>query len=118
MVVFGELSPQLVVMRSILTRLSSMNKHRALRGADFFCSLSAAKQGYAASSHCLKYCQSNVPTQPANSQKHYCRGQLRISEGRISAFLRVKREDILAGLGYLKEMRMLGELVSNALLHP
>ena len=52
--------PQLVVSRSTLTRSSSMNNHKALRGADFFCSLSAAKQGYAASSHSLKYCQSNV----------------------------------------------------------
>ena len=51
--------PQLVVSRSTLTR-SSMNNHKALRGADFFCSLPAAKQGYAASSRSLKYCQSNL----------------------------------------------------------
>ena len=58
MVVFSQLSPQLVVSRSTLTRPSSMNNHKALRGADFFCTLYAAKEGYVASSHSLKYCQS------------------------------------------------------------
>ena len=50
-VVVEQLTPQLVVSGSILTRPSSMNNHKALRGADFFSGISAAKQGYAASSH-------------------------------------------------------------------
>ena len=37
MVVFGQHSPQLVEIRSTLTRPSSMNDHKALRGADLFC---------------------------------------------------------------------------------